>query len=511
MYNNGEDQVTKTNGMEIDQAEQIFEEPDTIKDDAEKEEAATDRIESGENQNAVEHSSDERDDGELQSADVDSADVCESESEEIVLPKIELPSPQYEFINNISAFCFSQVGESHVKKGSSCQDRCGMRIVNDTIVIAAIADGVGSCALSDYGADVAVNSSLEYMENYFMENMKDASFSYDDPSRMGKVLRQMMQHALSSVEKKATEMEQLAYSFQSTLTVAVYDGKTLYFAHAGDDGIVALNAEGTYAMVTARHKGDEASSVYPLQSQKTWQFGKVDNTVAFVMATDGVLDAFVRPSAEKNRVYYPFVEPVFYSAQNNIEDSKTTCDDWYEYMASESYRRTVTDDLTFVGIVNQMGILEAQKPVFDISEWTRKTEEYEKKRREALYPKDEKQKHRTDSKIGSKDAETGSESNHTQDVLKRPTGATYRKIDYSVRTEQRPNSSGRDFSGMGSQASEFIKKTSETLEEVAAVSAGILAEGMIYLGETLDMVSQEMETRRKNRKQDNASNNRIED
>ena len=129
--------------------------------------------------------------------------------------------------------------------------------------------------------------------------------------------------------------------------------------------------------------------------------------------------AFVRPYAEDNRVYYPFIEPVFYSVQNNIADSKATCDDWYEFMASESYRKSVTDDLTFVGVVNQKDILKSQKPVFDIGEWNKKTEEYEKRRREALYPKDDKQKLRVDSKIGTHDTKAGMESNQMHENKKR--------------------------------------------------------------------------------------------
>ena len=507
MHNNDEDQVTKIASM-LDSSEQHQEGFCLISDESDAGEFSENKIEVIDNQDGLTIEKD----GETEfQNDKSSSDVCESEDDEVVLPKIELPKPQYEFFNDISAFCFSQQGESHVKKGVPCQDRCGMRIVNNRIIIVAISDGVGSCALSDYGADVAVNSSLTYLENYFIEEMKDSSFSFDEPSKMGKALREMMQYALSSVEKRAIEMEQLVYSFQSTLTVAVYDGKTLYFAHAGDDGILALNAEGTYAMVTARHKGDEASSVYPLQSQNTWQFGKIADVVAFVMATDGVLDAFVRPYAEKNRIYYPFIEPVFYSAQNSVEDSRATCDDWYEFMASESYRKSVTDDLTFAGVVNQKDILISPKPIFDISEWNKKTEEYEKRRREALYPKDDKQKPRTDSASDTNGTKPHEKFTQTYESTKRPTGVNYRKIDRPVGMGQRTSSAGRDFSEMGNQASEIIKKTSETLEEAAVISAGFLAGGMICLGEALEMVSQEMETRRKNRRQDNSSNNHIED
>lgn len=431
------------------------------------------------------------------------------EEDEVTLPIINLPPPQYEFVNDISAFCFSQQGESHIKKESPCQDRCGIKVINGSIVIVAIADGVGSCALSDYGADIAVNSSLDYLEDYFTEAMQTDGFEFNNPSCMGKVLREMMQFALSSVENKATEMEQLVYLFQSTLTVGIYDGKTLYFAHAGDDGIVALNMEGTYAMVTTRHKGDEASSVYPLQSQNTWQFGKVDNTVAFVMATDGVLDAFVRPSVEGNRVYYPFVEPVFYSAQNNINEVKVVCDDWYEYMASEKYRNSVTDDLTFAGVVNQSQIQNAKKPVFDINEWAKKSAEYEKRRKEALYPKkEEKQK----PKVVLESGDVG-EKNHTtsNDGKGRPTGTKYRRVEGKDSIGYRVRTLDYDVSKVESQTSEFWKKTGEALEEVAGISAGILAEGMICFGDHLGKVSKEIESRRKNRKQDNGSKHNTED
>ena len=261
--------------------------------------------------------------------------------------------------------------------------------MNKQIVIASIADGVGSCQLSDYGAETAVKSSLDFLEEFLKVEMNQPGFVFDTPSRMKMGLSDAMQYAFDSVEKQAEELEVLSYSLQSTLTLAVYDGTTLYFAHAGDDGIVALDKDGIYAMVTARIKGEEASSVFPLQS-KQWTYGKVNNTVGFVMATDGVLDAFVRPESENNRVYYRFIEPVFYTSQTDAESAKSNCNDWDEYLKTEAYRNAVTDDITFVGVVNQKAIQKSQKPVFDDEAWNKQTAEYEKKRRNALYPSQNK-------------------------------------------------------------------------------------------------------------------------
>lgn len=236
--------------------------------------------------------------------------------EEPILPSAPAESaPFFGEIAGLTYWGFSQQGESHVKNGLPCQDRCKV-VVSDTyrpVIIAAIADGVGSCALAHYGAAIATESSTSFLKEVFDKNDSE---EFAD-KWVGDTLRAAMHFALQSVKEAAENMEQLEYSFQSTLTIAIYDGNTLYIAHAGDDGVVALTEEGEVELVTSRIKGDEASSVYPLQAGSShWQVLKVDRYVnGFVMATDGVLDAFVRGEKEGNRIYYPFIQPAFETRQ----------------------------------------------------------------------------------------------------------------------------------------------------------------------------------------------------
>ena len=175
----------------------------------------------------------------------------EPKSTEPPLPKLELPPASYSFENKTGVFAFSQKGQSHIEAGTSCQDRCGYRYVEKQKVwICAIADGVGSCAYSDYGSTCAVNSALDIIEKEL--NLLDAN-TVLTVEYMGKLLRKMMQYAYDSVKQKAVELGLLLYSMQSTLTVAVYDGNNLYFSHAGDDGIVVLQRDGKFNMITVRH------------------------------------------------------------------------------------------------------------------------------------------------------------------------------------------------------------------------------------------------------------------
>lgn len=304
------------------------------------------------------------------------------EEDEIILPMPpELPPLVYGISGGVSYWGFSQRGESHVKSELPCQDRCIIEAINDTpLIVAAVADGVGSCVLSHYGAAIATRSAIDSIKN----DLSVLENCLDDYSA-GAMLRKAMNCACEAVRKEAEEMEQLEYSFQSTLTLAIYDGSTLFFSHAGDDGIVAILDDGTMDLATVRKKGEEASSVYPLQSMD-WEIRKAGNVNALIMATDGVLDAFVRGVMEGNRIYYPFIEPAVKPGQLDEDKIKEVADFYYEYMAGTEYRSRVTDDLTMVVITNQKKITENNLPKFDQEEWNAYTRKREEKIKAALYP-----------------------------------------------------------------------------------------------------------------------------
>ncbi len=316
------------------------------------------------------------------------------EGEEEVIDEMEsqLPPPAPDSVcasfatSGFYGFNITQTGQSHLAKGLGVQDASGLRVVKNKIVLAAIADGVGSCPYSDWGAWIAVQKSLDMLEDYFCLALEQKDFVFDHPDEMGKLLRQMMQQTLAAVDQKAEELQVLPYSMHCTLTTAVYDGQALYFAHAGDDGIVAFLADGKYQMVTVRHKGEEASSVYPLQNPKTWQFGKVEQTAGFVMATDGVLDFFVRPEFENNRIYFPFLRPILFANVKEPEQAQELYDQMAAFLASERFRKSVTDDLTLLAVVNEEKMAAIPSPDFDREQWIAQSKAYRQKADAILYP-----------------------------------------------------------------------------------------------------------------------------
>lgn len=286
-----------------------------------------------------------------------------------------------------SAFAISLQGLSHVKKGTPCQDYSDVRIMeNRGLVIGGIADGLGSCPLSHWGAYIAVTEALDYVENAVRmlgSQLKEEQIHI--------ILNEAFETAARKVEEAADQAMQAVRNFQSTLTVALYDGSSLYCCHVGDDGVVAQTESGVVKLATRRLKGEEASSVYPLQTGK-WEITKLTSAAGFVMATDGVLDAFAMmyPDFNKinyfNRIYYPFMEPAIYglAGRNRKAAAEDTLEYYKRYLSSPGYQSKVTDDLTLVAVIAPDILSRSKHPEFSIDTWNRIEKESERKKAEAL-------------------------------------------------------------------------------------------------------------------------------
>ena len=302
----------------------------------------------------------------------------------------------------VAAFGITLQGGSHKQSTppAPCQDYHALRwMEKESIFLAAIADGVGSCRLSHWGAFTAVNAALDSVEKELSALAEGRRLQLDAES--GTFRKQMKEIMLNAFRTAQDAVEQLAdaaqppqpvFSFQSTLTLAIYDGKCLYHGHAGDDGIVAQLPDGTVEMATRRMKGEEASSVYPLQSgENAWSFGLVPEVAGFVMATDGVLDAFVQSHPDYfginycNGICYAFMEDAMkLLAETDPGSAQKAMAHYRDFLQSEEYTRQVTDDLTLVAVVSPGSMARASQPDFSLELWNTIARESMAAKRRAL-------------------------------------------------------------------------------------------------------------------------------
>lgn len=302
-----------------------------------------------------------------------------------------------------SCFGYSLQGASHVDMNVPCQDFNAFKYIEGAdVIVAAIADGVGSCPLSHWGSYTAVNAAVDYTEQEIRKLSRGKKLTLTACPEMPAILAGAFLSAANLVEDLAEQQNRPISAFMSTLTLVVYDGANLYCQHVGDDGVVAQFKDGSVEMVTQRIKGEEASSVYPLQSgKKFWQLSKAGAdergpVVAFVMATDGVLDAFVMGNDAYasvkgccGGVYYPFMERSVYAEDNQHKVSPRKAEEALSYyldrMKSRGYREQVTDDLTLLSIINPMAVKRSTRPFFDKKAFDDVTREIKRRQDLMLY------------------------------------------------------------------------------------------------------------------------------
>ncbi|MDO5401025.1 MAG: protein phosphatase 2C domain-containing protein [Eubacteriales bacterium] len=299
----------------------------------------------------------------------------------------------------IAAFGLTLQGASHISREPPvpCQDCHGMRwLAAQGLLIAAIADGVGSCALSHFGARSAVSTALDSAQQGLEALSQGAAMKLSDETpgfrgAMKKVMVEAFRAARQAVEDLADSGRppQPVFALQSTLTLAIYDGDYLFYGHVGDDGIVAQQPDGTVEMATQRVKGEEANSVFPLQSgEQYWQFGVTPHVAGFVMATDGVLDSFVASGsgAYFNGICYAFMEKAMYTlAERKPGSPKRALEEYRRFLQTADYLRQVADDLTMVAVVNPKAIRDGVHPDFSMDTWRAEEEALRQTWQKALY------------------------------------------------------------------------------------------------------------------------------
>ena len=197
-------------------------------------------------------------------------------------------------------------GVAHRCYGTRCQDAHMIRRVKQVAiwkdggkrdrllpgkeyVVAAVADGLGSEAHSDIGANAAVNTAVSTMCELIGTwcATGDSALAISMP----RFLEQAMIKANNAVVKKAASMELPANEFDATLAIAVYDGDQLFYGSAGDSGVIAKTDAG-FELLTRPSRVGEAGT-YPLYCREKWEISACGHVRGFLLATDGLLELLV--------------------------------------------------------------------------------------------------------------------------------------------------------------------------------------------------------------------------
>lgn len=219
---------------------------------------------------------------------------------------------------NMFSYAFSLQGKSHKAKNVCCQDS-NQIIKVENLYVAAVADGVGSAANSKEGSAIAVNVATDYF-----------SKNYDKNSNIKLLIKQSFAEALNRIFEDAKNNNLPIESYDTTLTMAVYDGQKIVFGHSGDGAIIGLTNSGDFIEITSVQKGLERETVVPLRAgSDVWQIDTCDkNLAAILLLTDGMLDIICQPRLKLDKtgagVYVPLAS--YFLDLKDVSRNQTAAD-----------------------------------------------------------------------------------------------------------------------------------------------------------------------------------------
>jgi len=237
----------------------------------------------------------------------------------------------------------SVAGTSHIQHDIPCQDNYAVRVLDSHVLIAAVADGLGSASRSDEGARIASCKAVESLET----TISGQTLNLDE-----EWLREMKQSfgkARESLLLYANEQMVTAREFATTLTCIVLTEDQIVVGHLGDGFVVAEDRQGLLHTIARPQRGEYANEVCPLTADNALEFLDIQlcrfQIKSILLSTDGMLRLALKlPDATP---YEPFFRPLI-DFVAKVETEEMGSQNLGQFLTSDRVCERTDDDKTLV-------------------------------------------------------------------------------------------------------------------------------------------------------------------
>lgn len=240
-------------------------------------------------------------------------------------------------------------GPSHVKSGAPCQDSHLTRELTklgEGSLVACVADGAGSAAMSQDGSALACETIVELATELF--DSQDGSFA----GLTEEVATDWTREARDRIVRLAELRKDSLRDYATTLCVACLSPGHAAFWQIGDGAIVARR-NGVFGVVFWPQSGEYANSTMFLTGdryQDHVEFQAADGDFHDVaLFTDGIERQAL--SFEGRTPHPPFFDPLF-GALRSAPDPAALNSELARFLDSESMKTRSDDDKTVVLAAN---------------------------------------------------------------------------------------------------------------------------------------------------------------
>ncbi len=234
-------------------------------------------------------------------------------------------------------------GTSHQKQNLPCQDAHALRVLDDGTLLVAVADGAGSAARSQEGAQLATREALASLECARIETRTTTERAWND------ALRAAFAHARNQVIVLAAHSDSHVRLFATTLTCAVVADDWLAVARIGDGAAIVELADGRWVSTVAPIKGEYANETFFLTMDDALARVEVqamrENVRSLAVTTDGLIRLALK--LPDYAPHIPFFQPLLKFAAD-VSDAPSANEQLAAFLASERVNARTDDDKTLV-------------------------------------------------------------------------------------------------------------------------------------------------------------------
>lgn len=233
-------------------------------------------------------------------------------------------------------------GRSHLRSGLPCQDRFGLQILPNGVLIAALADGAGSAVHGEAGAATAVTTVLSYLHQSLTRETSDFKA----------LIQEAVEEARQAVIAVAEGEQHDPRQYASTLLALALAPESGAAAQIGDGVIIVKPDCEDWTWLLWPQRGEYTNTTFFLTDPHANQYLEVESfpgrITDIALMSDG-LECLALHYADQT-VHQPFCNGMFQPLliAENCGEIKSLSDALTRYLASEPISSRTDDDVSIV-------------------------------------------------------------------------------------------------------------------------------------------------------------------
>ena len=243
-----------------------------------------------------------------------------------------------------SVYGASVQGAGHIRHELPCQDAHGWEIIGHEHFVIAIADGLGSAAKAEQGAQLAVTHALTVLK----QSLSSTPSEHLDDQKV--MITEAFSQARQCLLENSLKNNRPLSEYATTLLLAILQPNGFVAGQIGDGIMVALLEDDSLVLANSPQRGEYVNETIPLTAEDALPQLSISSyqgkMKAFAALTDGLQElAFNHVSEE---AYTSFFTPFFERVFKPSFDSTLVSNNLADFLSSERVCSRTDDDKTLL-------------------------------------------------------------------------------------------------------------------------------------------------------------------